>query len=74
MPDAVDPMWDGDPDDVDPEIPCDNASSIAAPVVILVIPADADPCKWMSSWCVVRDYNQPILLLRDPKRASIGCR
>ena len=44
MPDAVTPMCDGDPDDVAPKIPCEDALEIPAPgFPVPVIPGDADP-------------------------------
>ena len=43
-PNAVASMCDGDPDDVAPKIPCEDASMIPAPVIpVPVIPGDADP-------------------------------
>ena len=44
IPDAVSPLCDGDPDDVAPKIPCEDALEIPAPVIpVPVIPGDADP-------------------------------
>ena len=45
IPDAVAPMCDGDPDDVFPKVPCEDALVIPAPVMIPVpvIPGDAAP-------------------------------
>ena len=44
IPDAVDPMCDGDPDDVAPKIQCEDALEFPAPVIpVPVIPGDADP-------------------------------
>ena len=44
VPYAVAPMCDGDPDDVAPKIPCEDALEIPAPVTpVPVIPGDADP-------------------------------
>ena len=44
IPDAVAPMCDGDPDDVAPKIPSEDALEIPAPVIpVPVISGDADP-------------------------------
>ena len=44
IPDAVAPMCDGDPDDVTPKIPCEDALEIPAPVIpVPVIPVDDEP-------------------------------
>ena len=44
IPDAVAPMCDGDPNDVAPKIPCEDALEIPVPVIpVPVIPGDADP-------------------------------
>ena len=43
-PDAIAPTCDGDPDDVAPKIPCEDALEIPAPVIpVSAIPGDADP-------------------------------
>ena len=46
IPNAAAPMCHGDPDDVAPKIPCEDALLIPAPVMlpVPVIPGDADPC------------------------------
>ena len=42
--DAIAPVCDGDPDDVAPKIPCEDALEIPAPVIpVPVFPGDADP-------------------------------
>ena len=44
IPDPVAPMGDGDPDEVAPKIPCEDAFEIPALAILVpVIPGDADP-------------------------------
>ena len=59
-------MCNGDPNDVAPKIPCEDASMIPARVMnhVPASPGNDDPfCGW---------FYHPVFCLGDPKQVSIG--